>query len=857
LRRVKYNVDARITHNPAWGKTDAAGRPSHHLAHHSMDVAAVLEGLLRHPVISARAAAAAGIYLKPEAVAWLSAFAFLHDIGKLSPRFQAKVWPDGIAGGTASHLSEGLIWADRLLDGQPLLDGAAGPLVAPLVAGGMEKAWFGALLAHHGRPMAFDSFVYPPNPRDVFRDVPGYDWRAEDRRMGAALRQWFPEIAIDLAVLRSHRLVHLFAGLLALADWIGSDDGAFPQRRDFDPDYGASARARAAAALVAIGLSNPAWPGTAPSFRDLTGHPVPRGVQQTIADIPLEARLVIIEAETGSGKTEAALAHFARLRSEGRVDALYFAVPTRAAAGQLHRRIQEAMARIGGPEAVLAVPGMLRAGLAEGRKLPGFRVLWDDDRVHWAAEHPTRFLAAPVAVGTIDQALLAGLQVKHAPLRAAALSRSLLVIDEVHASDAYMNAVARPLVAGHTALGGHTLLMSATLGAGQRAAWLGQPAPSQRAASGLPYPAIWHDAAPADPLRPDPVGYAKSVHPRLVGTMDAEAAAHKAVAAAEKGARVLVLRNTVEAAVATWRAATRARADLCLSVLGQPALHHARFAAEDRRKLDAAVEQALGRAGVTTGIVVLGTQTLEQSLDIDADFLITDLCPMDVLLQRIGRLHRHADRTRPAGFEAAVASIMVPECGLAALADGPRFENGLGAWQTAGGYAGIYLDLRGLELTRRCIADRPVWQIPEDNRTLVEAATHPDALASVEAALDWDEYGHRIDAKSLAEGRAGGLLSLDRGAPFPTAFPGADEAVQTRLGARGPSFALPTGTVGPFGTPISVIAPPAHWCVGLTGEEPVNVTQGETGIRLTIGDNEFLYDRSGLSRARAPRRPLG
>lgn len=834
---------------PCWGKTDTAGRPSHHLAHHSMDVAAVLEALLRHPVLGARAEVAAGAPLGPREIGWLGAFAFLHDVGKLSPRFQAKVWAHGIPGGTRSHLAEGLLWADRLLDGQPLLDRATAPLIDPLIEAGTEDDWFCALFAHHGRPLSFDDITLPADPCTVFADVPGYDWRAADRRMGEALRLWFPETAMAPAPLRSPRLVHLFAGLLALADWIGSNGEAFPHVLEFDPGYGATARALASDALRSIGLSEPSWPATKPSFAELTGHDEPRGIQETIGDVPKSAHLVVIEAETGSGKTEAALAHFARLRSEGLVDALYFAVPTRAAAGALHRRIHESMKRVGGPEAVLAVPGLLRAGEAEGRKLPGFRVLWDDDRRHWAAEHPTRFLAAPVAVGTIDQVLLAGLRVKHAPLRGSALARSLLVIDEVHASDAYMNAVARPLVAGHVDLGGYALLMSATLGSGQRAAWLKQDTPTRQAATAAPYPVLWHDAAPSTPLRAKSGGCEKIVHPIPVPTMDPVDAARRAIAAAARGARVLVIRNTVDRAVETWRAITADRPDLCLVLRGHPALHHSRFAAEDRHALDTAVQDCLGRRADGDGVIVVGTQTLEQSLDIDADLLITDLCPMDVLLQRIGRLHRHADRSRPAGFETATVHVMVPEAGLAPLAIGPRLENGLGAWSTAGGYAGIYLDLRILELTRRCLTEHAPWRIPSDNRHLVEATTHPDAVAEVEAEMGWAEYGMRIDAKALAEGRAGGILTLDRAEQFLVPFPNADEAVQTRLGAPGPSFALPPGTVGPFGMPISTIAPPAHWCQGLTGDENVQVASCGTGISVTIEDRTFGYGSAGLSLA--------
>lgn len=120
---------------------------------------------------------------------------------------------------------------------------------------------------------------------------------------------------------------------------------------------------------------------------------------------------MILEAETGSGKTEAALIHFARAFAAGEVSGLFFAVPTRAAATQLQGRVDRALQRMfgeGAPEAVLAIPGQMRAGAARGQMLPGFSVLWEDrvgpQPARWAAEHATRFLAATVAVGTVDQA---------------------------------------------------------------------------------------------------------------------------------------------------------------------------------------------------------------------------------------------------------------------------------------------------------------------------------------------------------------------------------------------------------------------------------------------------------------------
>ena len=122
---------------------------------------------------------------------------------------------------------------------------------------------------------------------------------------------------------------------------------------------------------------------------------------------------------------------------------------------------------------------------------------------------------------------------------------------------------------------------------------------------------------------------------------DRYAVAERALHAARDGAKVLVVRNTVGYAIATQQALEElASGDedraLLFSCRGVPTLHYGRFAAVDRRLLDREVEGCLGKGRRAGGLVVVGTQTLEQSLDIDADFLMTDLCPVDVLLQRIG-----------------------------------------------------------------------------------------------------------------------------------------------------------------------------------------------------------------------------
>lgn len=232
-----------------------------------------------------------------------------------------------------------------------------------------------------------------------------------------------------------------------LADWLGSHRAFFPFSNGHDPDRMAFARQAARKAVAAVGLAVAKTRAAvrvaqAPFARMFPF--VPNPMQDAVGSLT-GSRLAIIEAETGSGKTEAALWRFKQLFADGEVDGLYFALPTRIAATQIHRRVCDAVARLwpddGRPRALLAVPGYVKVDDAEARGiLPGFEVLWadkpDEAEAHrrWAAENPKRFLAAQIAVGTIDQALLSNLQVRHAHLRSAALLRHLLVVDEVHAS---------------------------------------------------------------------------------------------------------------------------------------------------------------------------------------------------------------------------------------------------------------------------------------------------------------------------------------------------------------------------------------------------------------------------------------
>ena len=824
-----------------------------------MDVAAVFQRLLELPVFRVRAEKAVGSILSRRTLARLSAIVFLHDIGKLHPGFQAKGWPQGIwRQPLRGHVAESLSFLHLAYQdtGHPFHNMTKsiarwGVGVVPLIL---------ASFSHHGRPIEEG----PQASRGDWPNLPHYSWRAETATMIKALSRWFPAALTgdDEALPDQSFFVHFFAGLAALADWVGSDTRFFKFVPKFDLHYDQKAHDRAARALVEIGLDVGNLPRRSSlSFAELTDFARPNPAQAAVGEIEPDRQLVILEAETGSGKTEAALWRFAQLFSAGRVEGLYFAVPTRSAARQLHGRVNAAMQRIFGsraPEAVLAIPGMLKAGEAGGQRLPDWKVLWEDRKdtvpARWAAEHATRFLAATVAVGTVDQAMLAGLMVKHAHLRGSSLSRSLLVIDEVHASDSYMTSVLVHLLKAHLEVGGYAMLMSATLGSRARVRWTGETLSNFDAAVATYYPAVWVGGE-TTPRKADGAGRSKVVQVRL-DDMAPQRAAALALQAAEQGARVLVIRNTVKWAVETWRAVQETGgAARLLQVTGEPALHHSRFAAEDRILLDRTVQDVLApdHNRTSQGVVIIGTQTLEQSLDIDADFLITDLCPVDVLLQRLGRLHRHA-LPRPKGFQEALSVVMTPEGGLDRLTE-PDFENGLGGWKDkSGGFQGIYRDLAALELTRRSIANEPLWRIPEMNRRLVEGATHPERIASLinEKGEAWKSYDRKLGGVEAAERSLGDLQRLDREEQYERVqFPNSDERIMTRLGEEGVILTLDPPPLGPFGNQITRITLPAQWSAGVSSKdtEAVKARPVPDGLMFVVGDRRFSYSHLGLDKA--------
>lgn len=871
-----------------WGKLrfDESGRLlcAHPLLAHLADVAAVTEGLLALRGIRSRLEAAAGGPFDASLVHRFCVLAALHDIGKFTPGFQNKSDPSRRDVCGHVEVLRGLTYNGY----QPFL--AAFPWITGWDGsdGCVLLCFLDAVFSHHGRPGVFCSEAWSMAERQ--RIYQKY-WTAEDGRALAELanllprlQKWFP-LAFDsqaAALPHSSPLQHLFAGLVMLADWIASDEDLFPfcgergrPGPEIDPmDY---ARQAAAGALVDTGLNARAnLPRATLQFEDAFPFP-PNQLQSAVGNLPLPetGSLAIIEAETGGGKTEAALWYFIRLFNAGLVDALYFANPLRFAATQLHGRVRDALARAFGPgklPVTLAVPGYIRVDHAAGYRLPGFRVLWTDQgdpllrRQGWASEHPKRFLAAPAAVGTIDQALLSGLRVPHAHLRMAALSRSLLVIDEAHASDVYMTELTLGVLDMFRRCGGHALIMSATLGGAARARyvqsmsserWTKPRPPSLQACLAAEYPRITtlnHDEPiGAEASRPD-----KCVDVRIEPVQaDAGAVARIAADLVRQGACVLVLRNTVRLAVDTARALedNLGRDHPALfRAGGVPSLHHSRFAAEDRELLDARVVELHGkrnerdRANVRPPGVVASTQTLEQSLDVDFDAIVTDLAPMDVLLQRIGRVFRHPG-ARPHGFDRALCVVLTHE--------DPDFPVSRAAAAFNYGPDRAYEDPAMLEATRRLLAERAAndgLKIPSMNRKLVERSTHPEAIDRLADELGeaFSKAHATVRGAAIARAMLADGHRIDWSEPFgPEAAPMRDERDErrpkTRLGLDDRKAWLDEPIAGPFGQAVRDFVIPSSWLHEAGPDEPLLlINADEQGLVLEFAGARLRYDRFGL-----------
>jgi CRISPR-associated helicase Cas3 len=467
---------------------------------------------------------------------------------------------------------------------------------------------------------------------------------------------------VDMAGCDLHRPRELaLSGLIVLADWIASNEALFPYASAaFVDGYVERARHHAGNALSTIGWKR--WcPGEADRKVDWFDRRfgfAPNAVQRTAitaASASPAPGLMFIEAPMGVGKTEAALGVVETLASVKGLSGMFVGLPTQATSNQMFARTTRWLENLG--------PGTFVVELAHGKahqveeyrerhETPSCVDCDGDNQAVVTAEEwfggSKRRLLAPFVVGTVDQVLLSSAKVRHVALRQVGLTDKVVVIDEVHAYDAHMSVFLRRALRWLGASGVPVVLLTATLpprarqrlaeayvGGAVELGAIGYPSVTTASTDG-----VVESQTVALPTAPTKI--ALSILDEQPG--DPSGAQFNATVSSlvEMGANVLVIRNTVDRAQRSYRSLA--------SVLGPGpvTLLHARFLSGHRLSKERWLAQHFGPNGSRlSGQVVVGTQVLEQSLDIDFDALVTDLAPVDLILQRVGRVWRHQGVERP------------------------------------------------------------------------------------------------------------------------------------------------------------------------------------------------------------------
>ena len=768
-----------------WGKARPFGDSEprwHPLAWHMLDVAACAEAIL-HARPNARRVLSRFLNLdETDAIRLAVLIAALHDIGKFAAPFQQKasgpVWPfakprDGQLG-ASEHDRDGLALWRHALGTELVLR------IWPGAARQLEQL-IGASVGHHGRAV------------DPHRCSPAETFRPEGLAAARACASMLVELLLPAPIKaappdeRNERkfaaATFWFAGFVTISDWAGSSQALFPYCAPEIPlhTYWRNAQAQAATAVATLGLASAA-PSELKSFASLTRMSTPTPLQTFVETVDLGDGpvLVVIEDVTGAGKTEAAQMLVHRLMASGRAVGAYWAMPTQATANAMYSRQRDAIAELFAdgalPQLSLAHGGArLHEGFQEtilraaGDSEDSFGPMDPDETATVAcaaflADDARAALIADVGAGTIDQAILGVLPARFQAVRLFGLSDKVLVVDEAHAYDAYVGEELKGLLQFQAALGGCAVVLSATLprdvqnkagreqlvrawldGCGARMSdWRGRKVLQREE---YPLVTVVTGGLPPTETQVEAASWShRSVPVRFVE--DDDAVIDALIGAARDGAAVAWVRNTVDDALAA-AAMVQARGL-------EPIVFHARFAQEDRQRIEASVMARLGPTAdpaARHGAIVIATQVIEQSLDLDFDLMASDLAPVDLLVQRAGRLrrHRHHDATRPrVPFELIVKAPPFD--------DDPQPE-----WLSADMRKTefVYRDPALLWRTMRALRRRGAIETPGGLRGLIEEVYGPDA--DIPPGLDAKTMRATGAARAEAGQARQSLLSLTEG----------------------------------------------------------------------------------------------
>ena len=537
--------------------------------------------------------------------------ASLHDIGKVSPTFVEKI---------RQACTPGYSELDALSGINPQLEnnwgGHAGVSQVTAKALNAPRHIPEILGQHHG----FAPAVAGLRAND--ENFGGTLWQEQRVALVSALKK---QLQLDWPIIETAAQARLLAGLTSVSDWIGSgqyfEDPSSPWQENIGP------------ALDAAGFI-PAAFQTGLSFEEVFSFH-PHNAQTELIDQVVGPGIYILEAPMGLGKTEAALYAAYRVLEKGQATGIYFALPTQLTSNKIFDRFNDFLG------AILAEDCKHRSLLLHSNAWLLDTDMGEDGRPGGAwFNSAKRGLLAPFAVGTIDQALMAAMNVKHGFVRAFGLAGKVVILDEGHTYDAYTGTLLDALVELLRGLKCTVIILSATLNQDRRQQLLGRRVQSKE------YPLITACPSASD-AREIPVPAGPNQCLSIAMHRKEEEAIEQALLRAEQGQQVLWIENTVQEAQRRYLDLAARALEIGITC----GLLHSRFTQQGRQVKEDLWVNLFGRAGrverADQGRILVGTQVLEQSLDIDADFMVSRFAPTDMLLQRLGRLWRHADTPRP------------------------------------------------------------------------------------------------------------------------------------------------------------------------------------------------------------------
>lgn len=594
---------------------------------------------------------------------WVS----LHDMGKASPAFQSKLKTV-----QTTLIEAGITFPDiTLYEARP--HGLVTAWTLPdllfeqtnLSLKDSQKI-SQALGGHHG--------IWPTsmqmNDRQKISNMGSQEWQALRLQLFNQLCDVFnpPEIGeLSGSTKEINVFLTMLSGFVTTADWVGSMETYFPYNpgtKSCD-EYVLSSVKQAESALLSTGWIT--WKASKDmiGFEKMFPFP-PNMLQAAFLDATRSLKppfLTIVEMPTGSGKTEAALYLADRTIQQFENRGLYIAMPTIATSNQMFSRVKAFLENRYPSSWINLQLAYGAAKWSPALKDISLTSIAEDDlenpdiaALTWFYPRK-RTLLAPFGVGTVDQALISILQTSHFFLRLFGLSGKVVIFDEVHAYDVYMSTLFKRLLRWLHALGTSVIILSATLPEKTRqelaAAYLGE---REIVLNPADYPRITcvsQSGAETVHFPPPP---ARLIALEYIDTAP-DVIAERLKTQLQNGGCAAVICNTVKRAQEVYEAVRKAGIVAEEDII----LFHARFPALWREGIEETVLNRFGPKGKRPyQSIVVATQVIEQSLDLDFDIMITDLAPIDLLIQRVGRLHRHQRLWRPSGLENPVVIVSVP-----------------------------------------------------------------------------------------------------------------------------------------------------------------------------------------------------